>query len=440
MQSPSTEPRSPTPEPARRPSDPPRAEERAAPPPRPSPRGPRGRWRVASRWIKRGLLAAFVVGGLALIVMALLPKPVPVDLAQVEEGRMTVTVDEDGQARVKDRYVVSAPLGGRLARIELDPGDEVKAGDVLARIVPLAPPLLDDRSKSAAEARVAATAAGKRQIAAQIERAEAALAFAKTEAKNMKELAAGGAATRNKLEQALLAERTAAAELESARFGQRVAEYEIQMARAALGHLDKRDDGEQLVVPSPVTGRVLEVINKSEGAVQPGTPLLEVGDPSALEIVVDVLTSDAVKITPGAHVVVDRWGGAGVEARVRLVEPSAFTRLSALGVEEQRVNVVIDLVAPRDSWDALGDGYRVEAHVTVWESDAAIKVPASAVFRHEDGWAVYRADGAVARLQPVTIGERNAREVQITEGLEAGSQVVLHPSDRVRDGVEIAPR
>src|SRR5690606_33165446 len=186
----------------------------------------------------------------------------------------------------------------------------------------------------------------------------------------------------------------------------------LQMARAALGHLGRKAaDSEQLVVPSPVTGRVLEVLNKSEGVVQPGTALLELGDPNALELVVDVLTSDAVKIKPNAKVSVDRWGGPPVEGRVRLVEPSAFTRLSALGVEEQRVNVVIDLVAPRESYKTLGDGYRIEAHIIVWERDDATKVPASSVFRQDDGWAVYRVEGNVARLTPVVIGERNARYV-----------------------------
>jgi HlyD family secretion protein len=414
---------------------------RARPPERPSPRGPKAAKRAILRWLKRGLLVAFVVGGVALIVVSLLPKPVAVDLASVVEGSMTVTVNEDGQARVKDRYVVSAPIGGRLARIELDAGDEVKQGDVLARIVPLAPPLLDERSKSSAEAHVAASVAATRQTAAQLDRADATLDFAKAEAERVRKLIESGSATSQQLDQALLGERTASAERDSVRFAQRVAAYELQMARAALGHVGRgASDTEQLVVPAPVTGRVLKLLNKSEGAVQPGTALLELGDPSALEIVIDVLTSDAVAIEPGAHVLVDRWGGPPVEGRVRLIEPSAFQRLSALGVEEQRINVVIDLVAPRDAWRSLGDGYRVEAHITVWRSDAAVQVPASAVFRSDDGWAVYRADGKFAHLQPVTIGHRNDHVVEISKGLTPGARVVVHPSDRVRDGVEIAGR
>ncbi len=415
------------------------------PEPRPSPAKPpprnRALLRAVTRWLKRGLLIAFALGGIAVIVLALLPKPIPVDIAAVEQGPMTVTVDEDGRARVKDRYVVSAPLAGRVARIELDPGDEIKPGDLVARIEPVASPLLDERSKGAAEARVAASSAAKRQTAAQVERADAAKEYAKKEADRARALADEGAFSKAQLEQTLLAERTAIAEAESARFAQRVADYELLMAQAALGHLGKdKGDGQQMIVPAPVGGRVLGVLNKSEGVVQPGTPLVEVGDPNALEIVADVLTSDAVRIHPGAVVTVDRWGGPPLEGRVRMIEPSAFTRLSALGVEEQRVNIVIDLVAPRDQWSSLGDGYRIEAHIVVWQSDAALSVPASAVFRDGDSWAVYLVDGEAARLRRVDVGERTPSHVQIVSGLEAGAQVVLHPSDRVRDGVKVARR
>ncbi len=414
-------------------------EDNQAPRPRPSPKGPRNARRVVTRWLKRGLLVAFALGGTVAIVLALLPKPVPVDVATVAKGPMTVTVDEDGQARVKDRYVVSAPLTGRIDRIELDPGDEVKEGAILARIVPMAPPLLDERTKSAAEARVAASSAAKRQTAAQVERAAALQAQAKKEADRARTLAEQGALSQAALEQALLSERSATADAESARFAQRVADYEVLMAQATIGHLGKRKgESEELAVPAPVTGRVLAVLSKSEGAVQPGTPLVELGDPAALELVVDVLTSDAVLIRPGAVVTIDRWGGPPLDARVALVEPSAFSRLSALGVEERRVNVVVEIVAPREKWASLGDGYRIEAHIVVWQDDEAVQVPASAVFRHGDAWAVYRIDGGIARLQPVQIGQRTPRQVQITEGLAAGQRVVLHPSDRVRDGTKVS--
>ena len=397
--------------------------------------------RVVWRWTKRGLLLLLVLVVIALIVVAAMPKPLPVDVAVVEQGPMQVTIDEDGYARVKDRHVVSAPLSGSLARIELDPGDEVKQGAVLARLVPLAPPLMDERTKSGAEARVAASVAGQKQVKAQIERAKATLEFAKAEAKRVRELADQGAIPRQQLETALLNERTAAAELDSLKFGARVATSEIEMARAALGRLSsKGDPDEQLEIPAPVTGRILKVMQTSEGVVQAGAPLLELGDPQALEIVVDVLTADAVLITPGATVTVDRWGGDSLDARVRLVEPSAFTRLSALGVEEQRVNVVVDLIAPRETWSSLGDGYRVEAHIVVWEGDSVVKLPASAVFRQDGSWAVYRVEGEVAHLQLVEIGQRNGREVQILKGVEAGARVIIHPSDRIVEGVKVVGR
>lgn len=426
---------------------PPPAEPEGAPPPVPiKPRDDQARKRklrrrAIGRWIKRILLAALVLGLGGAIVKGMLPKPVVVDMATVAKEPMQVTIDEDGQARVIDRYVVSAHLTGRVARIELDPGDEVKEGDVVARIVPLDPPLLDDRTRSQSESRVAQAQAARAQTAAQMTRAKASLEFATTEAKRARGLFGKGAIPQQKLEQAEMGERTAKAEYESAKFASRVAAYELEMARAALGHLDKKHGpGDQLEVPAPVSGRVLQVLQESEGVVQPGTPLLSVGDPSALEIVVDVLTSDAVKIAPGARVAIDRWGGTSVEGRVRRVEPSAFTRLSALGVQEQRVNVIIDLTAPRETWMSLGDGYRVEAHITIWEQADALTVPVSSVFRHDDGWAVYRVDGGVTQLVPVELGERNGRVAQITSGLEAGQTVVIHPSDRIRDGVQVAAR
>jgi HlyD family secretion protein len=217
----------------------------------------------------------------------------------------------------------------------------------------------------------------------------------------------------------------------------------VQMARAALGRLSKgRGAGreEQMTVPSPISGRVLKVLHKSEGVIAAGTPLVEVGDPGALEIAVDVLTSDAVGIRPAARASIEEWGGPPLSARVRRVEPSAFTRISALGVEEQRVDVVLDLDSPRQAWSALGDGYRVRASIVVRDKASALTVPASAVFRHDSGWAVFRADSGVARLVPVEIGLRTPHRVEITAGLEEGAGVVLHPSDRVKDGVKVARR
>jgi HlyD family secretion protein len=411
-----------------------------------SPAGPRPKQQRRlpnARWLRRLLLlfvGALVVVG---IVVAWMPEPLTVDTALATRGPLRVTVDEDGRARVKDRYVVSAPINGSLDRIQLDPGDDVRSGQLLARIVPLVPALLDERSRGEAQARVLAASAAERQAGAQISRAEASTEFAKREAQRLGKLVQAGAISRVEHEQALLTERTAAADLESARFAARVASHELEMARAALRRLSAsraEGRGEQLDVPSPVNGRVLKVLQQSEGVVQAGAPLLEVGDPAALEIVVDVLTVDAVRIAPNARVVVDRWGGSELEGRVRRIEPSAFTRLSSLGVEEQRVNVLIDLVSPRTEWAMLGDGYRVEAHIVVWEGSDVLKIPASAAFRHGNGWAVYRVEEGLARLTPVEIGERSGRDVELNKGLGAGARIVVYPSDQIADGARVRSR
>lgn len=383
------------------------------------------------------LVALAVVGG---IVYAAIPKPVPVETASVVKGALVVTVDEDGKTRLKDRFVVSAPLAGNLARIELRAGDRVEQGQVLTRIVPLRSPLLDARSKTEAGARVSAAQAASQQADAQIERARTALDFAIKESQRSQELLQRNSLSAQQAERSLLEQRAREADLTSATFGAKVAAHELRMARAALGQLTDKDTGEQLEVPSPIGGRVVRVIQESEGVVQPGTQLLELGDATALEIVVDVLTKDAVAIRPKSPVSIEEWGGEPLPARVRLVEPSAFTRTSALGVEEQRVNAIVDLAAPHEQWQALGDGYRVEARIEVFRADDAVKVPSSALFRRDGGWAVFVVEGEAARLRTLKTGRRNDREVEVLEGLGAGDVVILHPSDRVQDGVEIVRR
>lgn len=397
------------------------------------------RRRGLRRWIKRALGGLVLAVLLAGAVVAAWPKPVAIESALVDRGPLVVTVDEDGVSRVKNRYVVSAPLPGTLARIELDAGDAVEQGEVLARILPSPAPLLDERSRSQSEAQVSRGLATTRQAQAQIERAETALDLATKEAKRTEMLYAKGAVSQAEYEQAMLARRARAAELTSARFADKVAQYELRMARAALGRFGgvPGKEVEQFEVPSPVSGRVLKVIQKSEGVAQPGAQLLELGDPKALEIVADVLTSDAVRIEPGAPVTIENWGGEPLAARVRLVEPSAFTRVSALGVEEQRVNTVIDLIEPYEKWTELGDGYRVEAHIQVHHAKNVTRVPASALFREEQRWAVFTVDHGEARLKLLEVGRRNDSYVEVLEGLEPGEQVILHPSDRIVEGVRV---
>jgi HlyD family secretion protein len=405
------------------------------------PAGKRNGKRQATKWLKRALWLAVALGLVAMIVVAFLPKPVPVDLVPVRRAALRVTVDEDGRTRVMDRYVVSSPLGGNLARIELDPGVRLEEGQVLARLVPIARPLMDAQTRAEAQARVDAAAAQRSQTVAAVERSEAAFEYAETHVQRQRPLAARGAVPQDTFDRAQLELRSRREELASARFGVRVAAHQLEMARAALGRLDDGSTGEQMEVTSPIEGSVLRLIQESGGVVQAGTPLLEVGDPSHLEIAVDVLTSDAVHIEPGDRVVIERWGGdEELLGHVRMIEPSAFTRTSALGVEEQRVNVVIDLDSPREEWERLGDGYRVETRIVIWEEENVLVVPASAVFRQGDGCAVYRLDGNLARLTEVDTGRRNGLSVQILGGLEEGDRVVAHPSDQVIDGVEITPR
>jgi HlyD family secretion protein len=396
--------------------------------------------RRRGRWLRRGAMYLVAAAVVAALVYAWLPKPLPADLVAVSRGALRVTVDEDGRARVKDRYVVSAPVGGGLARVELHAGDPVGEGMVVARVMPAAAPLLDERSRASAEQHLGQAQAAQKQSRAQIQRAEATASYARSEASRLRELNRSAVAPQAELERALMAERSGDAELASTRFAARVADHEVEMARIALRQASGKATGEPVAITSPVGGHVLRVLRESEGVVAPGTPLLEVGDPAALEIVVDVLTSDAVRVRPGGLAIIDAWGGPALEGRVRRVEPSAFTRLSALGVEEQRVNALVDIVSPRPRWEDLGDGYRVEVHVVVWERPDAVKAPASAVFRHGDGWALFRVDGGVARLTPVGVGERTGREVQITGGIAEGAQVIVYPSDRIADGTRVVQR
>lgn len=394
------------------------------------------------KWLTRGiwiLIAAALVVGL---VFSLRPGPVPVDVGTVTRGAMELTVDEDGPTRVKDRYLVSASVTGSMARVELHAGDAVKPGDVIARIAPLEPPLLDARTRQQAEARIDAARALKRQAGAAIERAQTAYDFAQKELERQTKLVAEGVGTAQARDLAAVQERSRAAELASARFGARVADHELTIANAALTRLtDRNAPAGEVEVTSPVGGRVLRVFHESEGVVQAGTPLIEVGDPAALEIVIDVLTADAVDIEPGAPVRIEQWGGPRpLSGRVRVVEPSAFTRVSALGVEEQRVNVIVDIADPHEDWARLGDGYRVEARIVTWDAADVLKVDSSAVFRKGEEWAVFRVVDGVARRTVVELGRQTPREVEIRGGVEEGAPIILYPGETIADGTKVAPR
>jgi HlyD family secretion protein len=379
-----------------------------------------------------------ITAAAAIVVVALWPQPVAVDLAAVTSGPMTVTVDEDGETRVRDRFVISAPVSGRLQRIELEPGDTVAKG-VVVRLAPVDAPLLDSRTRAELQAAAAAAREAVGQARADRDRAIASLERAKASAARLSHLAEIGAVSREDHDTAQTTARTAAAASNAANFAVARAEQEQQLAAARL--LRPGSHGRLVDVISPVEGVVLKRLRESECVVNAGDPLLEIGDPKQLELVVDLLSVDAVRVRPGDRVSIERWGGSqALSGRVRRVEPSGFLKVSALGVEEQRVNVVIDFDDPDRAARKLGDGYRAEARIVVWENDVVVMVPLGSLFRHGVEWAVFIADGDRARMRKITLGERNNEAAQVVDGLKPGEQVVLYPPDTLADGARIRAR
>ena len=400
---------------------------------------------TARRVLIWGVLAALLA---AALVHAFMPQPVPVDLGAAARGALRVTVDDEGRTKVKDIYVVSAPLAGRALRIEIEAGDAVIAGEsVVATIYPGDPAFLDVRSQSEAEADVKAAEAARALARAELERTRAEMAFALDDYSRAAALADRQHISERALDAAELEVRTREAAVASAEAALLVRDYELERARAALiepgqgGPSRQGPDACCVEVRAPIDGRVLRVIHESEGVVAAGEALLEIGDPRALEIVTELLSSDAVKVAPGAEVLIEAWGGGEVLAgRVRRIEPFGFTKVSALGIEEQRVNVIIDFVDPPDRWRSLGHGYRVETRIIVWQGDDVLKAPVSALFRDHEDWAVFVAANGVATLRRISIGHTNSLEAEVLDGLEEGERVVLHPSDRVEDGAPVVAR
>ena len=395
---------------------------------------------------KKSLLyagAAVIALGLAL-AWAFAPRPLDVELASATEGRFETSIDEDGKTRLRERYVVSAPLAGQLARIAWLAGDAVEAGALLATLRPVYAPMTDERTRGEQQARVE-TAQGRVRLAGTgIGRAQVALRQADNELRRSEQLAAEGFVSTTQLDNARLARQAAQKDLEGAVQERRVAEAGLDEARAALQAVRvPASGGRDFAVRAPVAGRVLRVLQASEGVVALGTPLLEIGDTARLEVVAELLTADALRTPPGTPVRIERWGGAGMlEGRVRRVEPAAFTKVSALGVEEQRVNVLIDLTSPPEQWRALGDGYRVGLRLLTLTVDKALRVPVSAVFPRTDGagMAVFAVEDGRARLTPVELGGRNGTHAWIQSGLASGAQVIVYPPAAVRDGVRVRAR
>ncbi|MGZ5870955.1 MAG: efflux RND transporter periplasmic adaptor subunit [Bradyrhizobium sp.] len=385
-----------------------------------------------------GLLAAA-----ALIVWTVMPGKIPVETAAVTKGRFTASVDEDGKTRIRERYVVAAPLAGRLTRVALKVGDKVATDEVVAMIMPPPAPLLDPRSRREAEERLGTAEAARERSKATVERAQAQAAQAKTDLDRARTLATQGASTVQALERAELLQRVADRDLRAAEFQDHAASHEVDQAKALLARYQDSPDTpvERWNITAPVSGVVLKVVQESETVVQSSAPLLEIGDPRDLEIVTDVLSVDAVEIRPGADVVIEHWGGPGVlSGRVRRIEPAAFTKISTLGVEEQRVNVLIDVLSPREQWVGLGDGYQVDTRITVLTQDDVEIVPAGALFRHGDSWNVYVVKDGRAQVREIKILRRSGRLAAVAAGLTAGEIVIVYPSDRVSPGVRVGLR
>lgn len=391
-------------------------------------------WRRRLPWLGGVVLVA-------LIVVGLWPRPVPVEAGKVTRGQMLVTVDEEGMTRVKNRYVVAAPVAGQLRRIDWKAGAVVEAGKtVLAILEGSGADFLDARSQAQAEARVRATEAAREAMVAQRERAKAAARMYAGDLDRQKRLLADKVLSSQEFDLAQMRARMAEQEERAAEFSLKVAEFELQQARAVLSRSRAGGAAESLVITSPVSGRILRIMQESERVVPGGFPLMEVGDPTDLEVRIEVLSRDGVAIQPGARVRLEQWGGADpLTARVRLVEPSAFTKISALGVEEQRVYVVADFTDPLEKRLTLGDSYRVEARVVVWESAAALRAPAGALFQRGGVWQTFTIEGNTARLRTVKVGRSNGVESEVIDGLPEGAQVVVYPGDKVADGMRVAP-
>lgn len=380
-----------------------------------------------------GAWAAVGAAAVAALAWAFSPRPVQVEVAEIRQGRFEQFIEEDGQTRLKDRYTVSAPVAARLARSTLREGDAVAAGDVVAILTPMMSSMIDDRSAREAVARLRAASAGIERATARLERSKVSLEEARLELQRNERLAGDGFVSAARLDAARLALAAAQRELQTASAEREVAVQERSLAAAALRPAGSGASGRPLAVRSPVSGVVLKVPLQSEATITPGTPLLDIGDLAQMEVMAELLTTDAVQLRPGTRAVIERWGGPPLQGQVRRVEPAAFTKVSALGVEEQRVKVLIDIVDSSAARRDLGDGFRVAVRVITNSVDGALLIPAGALFPHDGGFAVYLVEGSRARLQRVELGGRNGTSAWARNGVGAGQRVILYPPPAVAD-------
>ena len=391
-------------------------------------------------------IGAIVFG---MLVYAFMPEVVKVDMVTVKKGNLLVTLDGEGKTRIHDIYRVSTPVDGRITRIESEAGDRVKAGEtVIANMYPANPQFLDKRSEIQAQADVEGARAALSLANARVKQVQAQLEFDLSELKRTEELYKKNSVSQAGLERAQLSLKTLKAELETAKSNQQVMLARLEAAKVRLLQPEskelvneQRNANCNICIRSPVDGRVLRILHKSESIVPVGTPLVEIGDPTDLEVIIEMLSTNAVKVKVGDDALIKRWGGnQDVKARVKLIEPSGFTKISALGVEEQRVNVVLSFTDPIEKWSSLGDAFRVEAAIIIDRADGSIKIPLSALFRQEEKWSVFKVVDGTATIQKVTVGRKNDRFAEIIGGLEVGEQIIVHPSNSVSDGVGVVKR
>jgi len=387
-----------------------------------------------------GIIVAIIVG----LTIGFWPQPSWVDAARVSRGPLQVTVVEEGKTRVIDRYVISAPVSGYVRRFELEVGDTIKQEQALVDLDPLLPQVLDVRSRAEAEARVAAA---KAAILAEEQKARVVKAdeeLAQEEYRRVKNLHKQQLVSQDAEDKAAARARMTRAALRSSEFAVEVARHELAAARTILAYSASKDTGqavEHVDITAPINGSVLKVYHESEGVVNAGQALIEVGNPKALEVEIDVLSADAVQIKNGMRVLLYRWGGeTPLEGIVRKVEPVGFTKISALGVEEQRVLVIVDIVSEPEKWQRLGDGYRVEAQFILWEKDNVLQIPASALFRYGDDWAVFELNNGRAYRRKVKIGQRNGLVAEVLKGLTLEQNIILYPDDTITNGRRVKVR
>ena len=385
--------------------------------------------------------AAIVV--LIFLSLAFRPQAVPVDLAEVTREELVVTVRDQGRTRVRNEYIVSAPVGGQLLRIEYKPGAQVAAGDVLARILPSDPSLLDVRSRAELEAAVRSAEAALALAHAEVERAAAQLDFAQMESERIIRYATEDVIAVEAYDRAALQLRVAETNHESSLENARIREGELAAAQARLVGSNIEGSEEFVVtVTAPTSGQIMSVAQESQSVISGGAEIMTLADPEDLEIVAEFLSTDAVEVESGAPAFVENWGRdrPPLRGQVRLVEPYGFLKVSALGVEEQRVNVIVDFVGSQENWSTLGHGYRVEVAVVTWQESDVLQLPVAALFRDDNRWAVFRVEDGRAHLTPIEIGRNNGQQAQVVAGIEAGQVIVMFPGEQLAEGVRIAER